>query len=185
MRLSSDSSREHNTLSADRLQTLVSELRIKGISFLSRREYSSRELRTRLQQGLVKAHNTESHDTEITEPELISQALDEVIERLQQENYLSDERFAEMLVNSRSRKGYGPRVVRQELAQQGIAVDIADSVLQRLAIDWEAVVADLVQRRYGRDLAEPKIQMKARQFLYRRGFDFDVIQICLKANLAE
>lgn len=162
-------------MSDSNFDTLKAELRAKGLGLLSRREYAARELRSRLQQAVAAT----------ADADLVSVALDEVVARLQDENYQSDERFAEMLVTSRSRKGYGPRVIRQELTQQGVANDIVDNVLQRLAIDWETSVSELVQRRFGRDLKQPKTQLKARQFLYRRGFESDVIQICLKTGVAD
>lgn len=127
----------------------------KALAMLARREHSCRELRTRLARSSYPADEIET-------------ALASLIEA----NYQSDERFAEMLVRSRIRQGYGPARLRAELRTHELPDGWSDKLIAQAEADWAAQARGQLQRRYGdtapRDYRE---RAKRMQFLVRRGFD--------------
>ena len=80
-----------------------SKVRSKALEYLSRREYSEKELKLKL-----KARGC---NKEIAES---------VVVRLKQENLVCDVRFAKALVNVRVRGGYGPLRISRELLDRGV-----------------------------------------------------------------
>ncbi len=127
----------------------------KALAMLARREHSRRELRTRLARD-------DYPDDEI----------DKALIDLVESNYQSDRRFAEMLVRSRIRQGYGPQRLRAELRTHDISDATIGELLVQAEADWLARARGQLQRRYGdaapRDFRE---RAKRMQFLVRRGFD--------------
>ena len=100
----------------------------KALSYLTRREYSRRELELKLlDKGFV--------DVEI----------DEALTQLIDENYLSDERFAEAFVKSRANRGYGPVKIRLELSERAVANDLIEANIE--SMDW-MVCACRVQNKH-------------------------------------
>ena len=75
----------------------------KALGLLARREHSRRELRQKLDRGGYEG----------------DEATD-AIERLGAQHYQDDERFAELLIRSRSAQGYGPLRLRAELKSHGL-----------------------------------------------------------------
>src|SRR5689334_14470071 len=123
--------------------------RDRALGLLSRREHSTRELKQKLAQRGYDAADR-----------------DDAVESLTRSDYQSDERFAEVLIRRRAEAGYGPRYIEAELRSHGIA-----SAAHREAFDahdWPAIARALVRKRY--DLEERAAQLKAAQFLARRGF---------------
>ena len=71
----------------------------KGLDLVSRREHSRHELMQKLTKRFPE-----------TAP-----IIEEVLDKLSSNNILDDERFAEMYLNSRARKGFGPKKIEMEL----------------------------------------------------------------------
>ena len=151
---------------ADEL-TLV---RKAAYTLLARREYGRQEMVNKL---LVKGF----------EPSLI----ENVVEQLVAERLLSDERFVEAFVRSRSNRGYGPRRIEAELRERGISDELSD---ERLAAgpseeetDWVARAAEVRRRKFGEELPKD-FQERARQMRYLeyRGFTHDQIYTVFKRN---
>jgi regulatory protein len=79
----------------------------KALSFLSRREHSRHELRTKLSKRFPE---------DILDIEL---ALDE----LEAKKYLANQRFAEMIARHRATQGYGPNYIKQQLKSHQVSID--------------------------------------------------------------
>ena len=125
-----------------------------AMDLLSRREHSTYELTRKL----------EKRDFEMDE---IEAALD----RLQQENLLSDCRFIESIVNSRVNAGFGPFKILYELRQKGISSERGEDYLAGLTVDWEQLMAIQRGKKFGQELpVEYKEKMKQARFLQNRGF---------------
>ena len=77
---------------------ILSNIYNKALDIISRREHSEKELENKL---LKKFESSE--------------LIDLVIERLKTNNLLNDERYAEMYVRIRKRKGFGPKRIGYEL----------------------------------------------------------------------
>ena len=96
---------------------------------------------------------------------------------------LSDERFAESLVRSRRRRGYGPVRIRRELSEKGLAADAVAQSVDLRAADWMDEIERVRRKKFGEQLPRA-IEERARQarFLQYRGFTFEQIQHALRAR---
>ncbi len=131
----------------------------KTMKLLARRDHSVYELTLKLK------------------PFYSGREIDTVIARCLQENWLDDARFAENYIRSRSNSGYGPRRIALELQQKGVAGEIIRQALQEAAVDWQALLLRLLERRMPLP-EEPAERIKLQNMLLRRGFSSDLIQRC-------
>ena len=132
-------------------------VRATAIRLLARREYARAELAARL---LQRGANVDE----------VAQALDE-LERL---GYLSDERYARMLVTQRAGR-YGKRAIAHALAQRGVTTDVAREALDALATGDEfAEATALWQRRFGEPPADDRERAKQVRFLMSRGYGLSI-----------
>jgi regulatory protein len=130
-----------------------------AVRLLARREHSRRELGRKL----AARH---------ADTVLVEQVLDD----LEQRALLSDARFVEAYVAQRVRKGYGPLRIRAELAERGIAAGLAAEAFQEGGFDWEALLDELVERRFGdAPAADPAELARRARFLSGRGFPADLV----------
>ncbi|MDU7914947.1 MAG: regulatory protein RecX [Klebsiella grimontii] len=103
--------------------------------------------------------------------------VDNVVEWCIENRYLDDERFVRQFIASRSRKGYGPARVRQELKQKGISRETIEAAMRECEIDWAQLAKEQAQRKYGEPL--PTIfaeKVKIQRFLLYRGYLMEDIQ---------
>ena len=104
-------------------------------------------------------------------PEVIA----ETVDRLIQEEYLSDESFARTWVAERER--FRPRsrkALRYELRQKGVSDTVIENVLADLDEDelaWRAIEGKLRQWQH---LEQEDFNKKALGFLSRRGFNYEI-----------
>lgn len=138
----------------------------KALGLLSRREHSQRELKRKLD------HSGFGGD---------EAAL--ALEKLQQQSFQSDARFAELLVRSRVSQGHGPRRIRAELRTHGIADDEAQQALQREGENWLALARQVYRRRFGTAPCTDRQESHRRAgFLLRRGFDAATVRAITHAD---
>jgi len=132
-----------------------------ALALLTRREHSRRELTAKL-----RARGHAASDIE------------QALERLLEEGWQSDVRFADTLVRHRAASGYGPRWIRAELATHALDPALIESALDGFEGNWAHMARDLLVRRKlcppddGADwpLAH---QRKAADLLLRRGFEYE------------
>lgn len=125
-----------------------------ALRLLARREHSARELKRKL-----TARGLEGSETR------------EAIDRLQDQRYQDDDRFAGMLVRSRASQGYGPQRIRAELKTHAVPDARIRELLDEAEVDWEASALDQLRRRYGgKGAADHAERARRAQFLLRRGF---------------
>lgn len=138
------------------------DIREVALNLLARREHSRLELHHKLTQR--------GYDS--------AQVL-AVLDQLIADDWLSEQRFAEVYASNRADKGYGPLRIRRELRERGIDDDIITTVLKPLADLWQINLRKLYQRRFEspKDLAD---QAKQQRFLRHRGFTHDQIQHALR-----
>ena len=136
------------------------DARATALKWLSRRDYSRLELELKLARKLFSAQTVAAE-----------------LDRLEEEGYLSDRRFAEMLVRSRVSGGYGPVKIRHELRQKGVASAICEQLLAELAQDWAALATQVQKSHFG---ASPpgdfRAKSKRARYLQARGFEHDHIR---------
>ena len=140
-------------------ETKPDTLRRTALNLLARREHSRQELARKL------LRLTDDQD-------IISQVLD----RLENEQLLSNERFVESFIRSHINKGHGPIRISQELRQKGIADEEINLALEALEIDWFEQAENTRQKKFGEDSPSDHKE-KARQirFLQYRGFPFGIV----------
>jgi regulatory protein len=142
---------------------LTLSLRARALRFLALREHSRLELSRKLNRHLGGAE--------------VPGALDVLLDDLEREGWLSDQRFAEQWVASRSKR-FGDARIRQELRARGIEADNAASPLKLNALEnsEHTRAFEIWRRRYGGEAAAD-LNERARQtrFLMQRGFSGEVV----------
>lgn len=148
---------------------LASELRRKALDLLSRREHSVFELQEKLRRHA---------------PDVDADMLDQITSNLCELGYLSEQRYVDMLIRSRSAKGHGPARVRQELQQQRVDGEIVSLSFEACEVDWFELARQVRERRFGlEDVGDDhKLKAKQQRFLYSRGFNGDQIQYAMNAS---
>ena len=138
-------------------------LKARAIGILSRRENSRLELQRKL-----AAHASDPDE------------LEQLLNDLERENWLSNERFAHSLVNRRASRQGASRIV-QELRQHGLADEDIAGLNQQLR-DTEVERARAVwEKKFGFPPAEPKDYARQFRFLASRGFSPE----CLRRILGD
>ena len=137
--------------------------RNSAMRLLARREHSRAELR-----GKLVGRGFENDSVE------------ELLQGLEDQDLLSDERFAMSLIASRAETGYGPKRIDLELRNRGVSEELAREALAKAEVDWEERVTDQVARKFGNDPAQtfPEWARRAR-YLERRGFGQDAIRLAI------
>jgi regulatory protein len=104
-----------------------------------------------------------------------------VLEELVQDRLLSDERFAESLVQTRRSQGHGPVRIRHDLRQKGVADGLIDRWLDERSEEWMEIISRVRCQKFG-DALPADYSERARQarFLQSRGFTSEQIRRALK-----
>lgn len=131
----------------------------RALRLLGQREHSRRELLSKLTGRGVDESTAEL-----------------VIDDLRGRGLQSDERFAESFVYSRIGRGHGPMRIRRDLAQRGIADELADDALGMPGSDWLTLAVEVRRRRFGDQPPEGRDAWNRQaRFLAQRGFPSDLI----------
>jgi regulatory protein len=141
----------------------------KALDLLARREHSRKELKTKLRQGGYEGEETV-----------------DAIDRLGEQHYQDDDRFAEVLLRSRISQGYGPMRLRIELKSHGLADARIRELMDEAEVDWDASAAAQLRRRYGgAGTSDPAERNRRAQFLLRRGFAAATVRRVTHADVDE
>ena len=129
------------------------------MDLLARREHGRVELTRKLRQRGAAL-------------ELIDQELD----RLTEEGLLSEARYLESFISYRSRSGYGPARIREELSQRGLQRSDIEQALRECGIDWQSLLIDVWQRKFSGQLpSDPRSRTQQTRFLVYRGFSMEMV----------
>lgn len=141
----------------------------KALGLLARREHSRKELKTKLRQGGYEGEETT-----------------DAIDRLGEQHYQDDDRFAEVLLRSRISQGYGPMRLRVELKSHGLADARIRELMDEAEVDWDTSAAAQLRRRYGgASTSDPAERNRRAQFLLRRGFAAATVRRVTHADVDE
>ena len=133
--------------------TLESKCYSAAIKMLTRREHSRLELFQKLQ---IKGFDID--------------VINNSISKLGQQNYQSDERFAEDFILMRFNQGKGPVRIVSELKMRGI------NTFDLSAFDWFELAKEIRQKKFGnQSSSDYKEIAKQKRFLQSRGFNLDQI----------
>ncbi|MDN4057703.1 recombination regulator RecX [Massilia sp. YIM B02769] len=137
-------------------------LKARALRFLSMREHSRLELGRKLAR-----HAEEGDDVEA------------LLDFLEKNNWLSQERFAESLIHRKASR-YGNSRVVAELQSHGVNGEALAELKSELASSEKARAVDVWRRKFGtvaQDAAERSKQMR---FLMARGFSSGAVREALK-----
>ena len=143
-------------------------LKHKALDFLSRREYSYLELFNKLRK----------YSTDET-------AIKNLLDELQAKKYLSDERYIESFINSKSKK-YGSRKIKYLLNSKVKDSALIEQIYASNNTDELAQAKQIWQRKFA-GLPAQDHKEKARQirFMLNRGFSMDIIQKIINVTCEE
>jgi len=103
--------------------------------------------------------------------------LDVLLDQLEAENYLSDERYAEVAVRYDISKGYGPTKIAYRLREKGVDDVYIQRYLYAQDINWILLITTVRQKRFGVTIPNDlKDRAKQSRFLTGRGFTTDMIR---------
>lgn len=120
----------------------------RAVRILAVRDHSEQELRRKLSAPVMGKNGPEEIDATADDYE-------RVIAWCHEHHYLDDERFVTRFIASRSRKGYGPARIRQELNQKGISRESTEKAMRECEIDWSEMAREQAVRKYGEPLLQP------------------------------
>lgn len=100
---------------------------------------------------------------------------DRTIEWLDSMNLLDDEAAARQIAQREYARGYGPRKIRQVLAQKGIEKKLWDNAMEGLT-DYQASVERYLSRHLSGTDPDTKEKKKLTDALLRRGFSWEQIR---------
>jgi len=145
----------------------------RAMGFLDRAQKTERQVRIYLKDLSFKKRGSWFDSLN---SEMLSKIIEKVIGKLNEYQYIDDERFAELFVTSRMKnRPRGKDVLLMELLSKGVAKETAQKVLTLLVEDE----ASLLKQTYEKKYKEEKITMNDRKkidFLRRKGFNWDLIE---------
>lgn len=134
-------------------------LLMRGIDYLSRREYSRLELYRKLVRTLGEGETVDD--------------VQNVLDRLESEGYLSNERYAQSRVRVRSVR-YGDRRLVMELKERGVDSDSIAQAISEAAPEYERALSVYIKK-FQQSPRDAKERNKQIRFMASRGFSFTVI----------
>lgn len=137
-------------------------LKGRALRLLSTREHS------RLELGRKLARHAEEGDD-----------IDALLDFLEKNNWLSQERFSESLIHRRSAR-YGNSRIVAELQQHGIKGEALQELKAGLDEGETARCCDVWRRKFGSLPQDPQERNKQMRFLLQRGFSRRAIQTAMK-----
>ncbi|TAN08055.1 MAG: regulatory protein RecX [Rhodanobacteraceae bacterium] len=133
----------------------------RALAMLARREYSQRELHTRLERAGCAAAESQA-----------------AIDALHDHGYQDDRRFGEMLVRTRVAQGYGPTRIRAELKTHALTDAAVRELLDAAGVDWAELALAQLRKKFGaRRAVDYAERGKRAAFLLRRGFAAETVRI--------
>ena len=141
----------------------LAEIYNKALDLLSRREHSRKELYLKLTKRFESKEN-----------------INLTLDKLEENNLLSDSRFAEEYVQARRRKGFGPIKITVELQNRGVNESLIFNEIQRFD-DWVSLAEKSFKKKFPNGpSSDLKELQKQKNFLANKGFSFNEIESVLE-----
>ena len=140
------------------------QLSLKGraLRYLSMREHSRLELGRKLARYAEEGDDVEAH-----------------LDFLEKNNWLSQERFAESLINRKAGR-FGNSRVMAELQSHGIKGEALDEIKSSLADSELTRAREVWQRKFGTVAVDAAERAKQMRFLLQRGFSQRAARIAMQ-----
>ncbi len=133
-------------------------LKVRAVGYLSRREYSRMELR-----GKLQPHAGNADD------------LERVLDALEREHWLSDERFARALVHRKATRQGAARIV-SDLRRHGLPEERLDAVKAELMASEFDRARAVWGKKFGNRPQDAREYGRQYRFLAARGFSADSVR---------
>jgi regulatory protein len=141
-----------------------SEVWNRALRLLARRDHSVQELQQKLR--------SKGAETGL---------IDRVLERLLQEDWLNEQRFADGFTRSRVARGEGPYRIRRELQERGVGEESIGAAMAPFEDGWFDRAVEVKERKFGAEVVEElRERAKQQRFLQYRGFSHEQIQFALQ-----
>lgn len=155
----------------------------KALALLARREYTRKELEQKL---LQYNFFTETDASVTTSSCHFADIIAQVVDKLIEDDLLSDQRYGEMHLRSRIQKFSGPFKIRMELRQKGVDAVLIESLLKNSDVDWFELALVAARKKVGMQNTDIIVEdMKSRaglqRFLNSRGFSPEHIRYAIEA----
>ena len=137
-------------------------LKARALRFLSMREHS------RLELGRKLARYAEEGDD-----------VDALLDFLEKNDWLSQERFSESLIHRRSAR-FGTSRIVAELQSHGVNGEALQELKSGLAENETARACEVWRRKFGEVAADPAERNKQVRFLMQRGFSQRAVRAAIK-----
>jgi regulatory protein len=137
-------------------------LKARALRFLSMREHSRLELGRKLSRYAEEGDDIEA-----------------LLDLLEKNNWLSQERFSEALIHRRAARFGNSRIVA-ELQSHGINGEALQELKSGLSDSETERACEVWQRKFGTVAADPQERNKQMRFLMQRGFSQRAVQKALK-----
>ena len=152
---------DEGTLEALRASVKASSAKVTAAHIIGGRALSKKELTRRL----VKKGSEEAD----------AQAAADWLEDI---GAVNDASYAASLVRHYGGKGYGPARVREELRRRGVDRELWDEAMEEMPAAAD-ILDQLIQKRRGGDLSDPKERRRACDALMRRGFSWSDVKAAM------
>ncbi|OYD25436.1 regulatory protein RecX [Oceanimonas baumannii] len=137
-----------------------------ALRLLSRRDHSRRELEQKLRQR-----------------QFDEDAIVRTLNKLEQQQWLQDARFAQVQVRQHIYKKHGPLRIRTELQHKGVAAEEIATALEQQDTDWFELARECYLGRFGEGpVTDFKERAKRMRYLQARGFAPDHIRYALESS---
>ena len=145
------------------------QLSLKGraLRFLSMREHSRLELGRKLARYAEEGDDVEA-----------------LLDFLEKNNWLSQERFAESLINRKASR-YGNSRVVAELQSHGVTGDALVEIKAGLSDSETARAVEVWQRKFGTVATDAAMRAKQMRFLLQRGFSQRAARVAMQGSPAD
>lgn len=138
----------------------LTEYKKAAVNWLSRREHSKAELSRKLQQKGASAAEQSA-----------------VLAWCQEQGYLDELRFLEMILRHRSQQGYGYQFILRECRQHQFSAEQVSAMAEQLEIDWWDLARQSYQKKFAAKApGDYQEKMKRMAYLQRRGFSSEQIR---------
>lgn len=159
-------------------------LRARALQALALREHSRSELRNKLCRprpgatGFGQAPD-DDRDAANDRRQALAAEVETLLDELQAQGLLSDERFVESRVHARASR-FGNRRIQQELQRHGVTLD--EQTATELRLSEEQRARSVWSRRFGAPAADAAERARQMRFLAARGFSPEVIRRVVKGH---
>jgi regulatory protein len=142
----------------------VLSLKGRALRYLSMREHSRLELKRKLSRYAEEGDDIEA-----------------LLDFLEKNNWMSQERFAESLVNRKAGR-FGNSRVMAELQSHGVSGDALADIKAGLADSETARAVEVWQRKFGTVATDAAARAKQMRFLLQRGFSQRAARVAMQGT---